>query len=108
MTAPLDPTFPKTVEDYAEVGRALLNLYVARGALGHEVMASTCIDYIPREPMDHEAARLVWDIAVASSPFKKHSAGSGARERLQEWTMEGRRDLELAEHVAEQMFIYEP
>lgn len=105
MTAPLDPTFPNTLEDYAEVGRALLRLYVARGALGHEVMASTCIDYIPREPMDHEAARLVWDIAVASSPFKKHPAVPDARERLQEWIMGGRRDLELAEHVADQMLI---
>jgi len=87
MTALLNPKFPQTTEDYAEIGEALVRLYVTRGHLGHEVMTSTCVDYIARDIIDNDAGRLVWDIAVATSPYRKQVV-EDARARLDQWTIE--------------------
>lgn len=87
MTAPLNPKFPLTTEDYAEIGEILVRLYVTRGQLGHEVMTSTCVDYIARDIIDNDAGRLVWDIAVATSPYHKEVV-EDARARLDQWTIE--------------------
>lgn len=100
MTAPLNPKFPLTTEDYAEIGEALVRAYVVRGILGHNTASDTCIDYIARDELDNDGARFVWDVLVATKPYNNDNT-TEARQRLADWTIASGAMHKLAEHISQ-------